>query len=82
MASRLPKNKLSKLIDLIDGVWSVHKVTLKQLQSGLGQLVLACRIMPMGRVFSRHLFLATRGVTLSSHCIRITRPLRSDFQVW
>lgn len=61
----LPDEKLKKLLDLVEGFCAVRKVTLRQMQSLLGLLVFACRIMPMGRVFSRRLSLATRGVTRS-----------------
>lgn len=38
--------------------------------------------MPMGRVFSRRLSLATRGISHPEHRIRITRPLKEDLGVW
>lgn len=56
MVFRLPRDKLSNLISLIDVFCSVHKVMLQQLQSLL--LVFAFRIM---------LSLATRGITRPSH---------------
>lgn len=64
MAFRLPQDKLSRLVNLVDGFCSVKKVTLAQLQSLLGRMVFASRIMPMGRVFSRRLSLATRGASV------------------
>ncbi|XP_075203963.1 uncharacterized protein LOC142310334 isoform X1 [Anomaloglossus baeobatrachus] len=53
MVFRLPPDKISKLLGLVKGFLAVSKVTLKQMQSLLGMLVFACRVMPMGRVFSR-----------------------------
>lgn len=82
MVFRLPQDKLDKLLGLIEGFFGVRKVTLQQMQSLLGLLVFACRIMPMGRVFSRRLSLSTRGVQLPGHRIRITRSLRADLGVW
>lgn len=41
-------DKLKKLLDLVDGFCAVRKMTLRQMQSLLGLLVFACRIMPMG----------------------------------
>ncbi|XP_069816798.1 uncharacterized protein [Dendropsophus ebraccatus] len=82
MVFRLPPDKLSRLADLIEGFCSVHKVTLRQMQSLLGLLVFACRVMPMGRVFSRRLSLATRGVKSPGHRIRLTRQLKLDLEVW
>lgn len=82
MIFRLPVDKLEKLKGQVQGFCSVKKVTLRQMQSLLGLLVFACRIMPMGRVFSRRLSLATRGISRPEHKIRITRPLRADLAVW
>lgn len=82
MVFRLPDDKLRKLLDLVEGFCAASKVTLRQMQSLLGLLVFACRIMPMGRVFSRRLSLATRGASRPDHRIRLTRPLRVDLGVW
>lgn len=82
MVFRLPEDKLRKLLDLVQGFCGVRKVTLRQMQSLLGSLVFACRIMPMGRVFSRRLSLATRGVQRPEHRIRLTKPLKADLAVW
>lgn len=82
MVFRLPADKLEKLLGLVNGFCAVRKVTLRQMQSLLGLLVFACRIMPMGRVFSRRLSLATRGVSRPGHFIRLTRSLKADLAVW
>ncbi|XP_069591473.1 uncharacterized protein [Ranitomeya imitator] len=82
MEFRLPKEKIDKLLDLISGCISVGKVTLTQMQSLLGSLNFACRVMPAGRIFSRRLMIATRGVKLCHHRMRITAHLRSDLNTW
>ncbi|KAM3912164.1 uncharacterized protein RB166_020655 [Leptodactylus fuscus] len=82
MVFRLPGDKLERLTDLLRGFLAVSKVTLKQMQSLLGLLVFTCRIMPMGRVFSRRLSLSTRGISSPYHRIRLTRSLKSDLSVW
>lgn len=82
MVFRLPADKLSKLVDMIDGFCSVRKVTLRQLQSLLGLMVFACRVLPMGRTFSRRLSLATRGASRPDHRIRLTKHLKGDLLVW
>lgn len=82
MVFRLPQDKLHKLSELIRGFCSVKRVTLRQMQSLLGLLVFACRIMPMGRVFSRRLSLATKGAIRPEHHIRLTRHLKADLGVW
>lgn len=82
MVFRLPADKLAKLMDLVNGFCAVRKVKLRQLQLLLGILVFACRIMPMGRVFSRRLSLATRGIARPEHHIRLTKSLKADLVVW
>ncbi|KAG8579422.1 hypothetical protein GDO81_010876 [Engystomops pustulosus] len=52
------------------------------MQSLLGLLVFACRVMPMGRVFSRRLSLATKGARHPEHRIRISAQLRAYLRVW
>lgn len=76
MVFRLPREKLEKLRDLIAGFLALKSVTLNT------SLVFACRVMPMGRVFSRRLSLATRGVLRAEHRIRLTRTLKDDLRVW
>ncbi|CAJ0941279.1 unnamed protein product [Ranitomeya imitator] len=82
MEFRLPQDKIAKLQELIAGCLAVGKVTLVQMQSLLGSLNFACKVMPMGRIFSRRLILATKGVKLPHHRIRITAQLRSDLIIW
>lgn len=77
MVFRLLEDKLRTLLDLVDSFCAGWKVTLHQMQSLLGLLVFACRMMPMGRVFSHHL-----SVSHPEHRIRLTRPLRADLCKW
>ncbi|KAM9324594.1 uncharacterized protein PAF06_000661 [Gastrophryne carolinensis] len=58
---RLPRDKIEDLVGGLEGALGVKKVTLVQLQSVLGKLNFACRVLPMGRVFTRRLSLATAG---------------------
>lgn len=81
MLFRLPQDKLDKLKGILEYVLLVKKVTLKQMQVLLGLLVFACRVMPMGLVFSHRLSLATKGVRSPSHHIRLTVPLKADLRV-
>lgn len=82
MVFRFPQEKLTRLLDLIEGFCAVRKVTLLQMQSILGLLVFACRVMPMGRVFSQRVSLATKGARSPGHRIRLTKPLKADLGVW
>ncbi|KAM4794908.1 uncharacterized protein WCC33_000060 [Rhinophrynus dorsalis] len=82
MVFRLPQDKLDALVSLVARVRASKKVTLRQLQTLMGHLVFACRVMPMGRPFCRRLSLATRGVRSPHHRIRVTKSIRDDLSVW
>ncbi|KAE8597129.1 hypothetical protein XENTR_v10016363 [Xenopus tropicalis] len=79
---RLPDDKLQRLKSTVAEITVAKKVTLRSMQSLLGLLVFACRIMPIARVFSRRLSLSTCGIKQPHHFIRITRQLREDLTVW
>ena len=82
MECRLPRDKVENLRMEIRGMVGQDKVQLRTLQSLLGKLNFACRIIPMGRVFCRRLSAATAGVRAPKHYIRLTRDLKADLQVW
>ncbi|KAM3929167.1 uncharacterized protein RB166_006956 [Leptodactylus fuscus] len=82
MECRLPEDKLRDLKRLVKQASRLKKLQLRQLQSLLGKLNFACRIMPMGRFFSRRLAAATAGVSVPSHYIRLGWELRGDLRVW
>ncbi|KAM8945646.1 uncharacterized protein RCH25_048954 [Pelodytes ibericus] len=79
---RLPMDKLIGLRADISAAMGLRKIRLQQLQSLLGKLNFACKIMPMGRVFNRRLAAATAGVSHPTHFIRLTPPLIADLAVW
>lgn len=59
-----------------------NKIRLRSLQSLLGKLNFACRIMPMGRIFCRHLASATSGVKAPHHFVRLSKAHKDDLRVW
>ena len=61
MECRLPLDKLEGLEAEICEMGGLRKVQLRALQSLLGKLNFACRILPMGRVFCRRLSASTAG---------------------
>ncbi|KAM9316824.1 uncharacterized protein PAF06_007914 [Gastrophryne carolinensis] len=79
---RLPLVKVRDLLQELQGALLVKKVTLRQLQSVLGKLNFVCKVLPMGRVFSRRLSLATAGVKEAHHFIRLTGGLKEDLRMW
>ncbi|KAM4690414.1 uncharacterized protein WCC33_017798 [Rhinophrynus dorsalis] len=76
---RLPKDKVERARAQVAWARQQEKVTL---QSLLGLLNFACRVIPMGRVFSRRLQLATVGVKKAHYKIRLSRQLKEDLSVW
>ncbi|XP_073518808.1 uncharacterized protein [Phyllobates terribilis] len=82
MECRLPAEKVVDLLELVSRVKRLHKITLRELQSLLGKLNFALRIMPMGRAFCRRLSLATAGAKSPHHFIRLRKELRDDLGIW
>ena len=82
MKIRLPADKLSKLVTLLDTFSKRKKVTLTELQSLIGYLNFACLVVSPGRAFLRRLIDLTRGVRKPHHYIRLTSEARSDIAAW
>lgn len=82
MEFRLPVDKLLRIKSLLEKLLSKQKTTLKELQSLLGLLVFTARVIPMGRVFSKRLYMASRGLKSPSAHMRLTRPLKKDLKIW
>lgn len=82
MECRLPEDKLLDLRESVRVVRQAKKVQLRQVQSLLGKLNFACRIITMGRVFCRRLAQATAGVSMPLHYLRLPQDVRADLLVW
>lgn len=78
----LPIDKLEDLKEVVAAAVGRSKIQLRELQSVLGKLNFACRIMLMGRVFCRSLAASTAGVTAPHHFVRLGREHRDDVKVW
>ena len=81
MIARLPQDKLDKIRCLLVTLSRRKKTTLKEIQSIVGLLNFACRVIVPGRAFLRRLINLTIGVQ-SSHHIRITSEARADLSTW
>lgn len=81
MEFRLPIDKVLHIQKLLAFVMSRMKVHLKILQSLLGLLAFASRIMPMGRVFSKLLYRAISGCSSQSHFVRVSSDIVADLKV-
>ena len=82
MTMSLPPEKLHTLREAIQAVLQAKKVTLKQLQSLLGLLNFACRVVAPGRAFCRRIIDSTVGVKKQHHKIRVTINMKHDLLVW
>ncbi|KAM3932738.1 uncharacterized protein RB166_005767 [Leptodactylus fuscus] len=82
MEFRLPESKIADLRHVVRLAGRRRKIMLRDLQSLLGKLNFACRVMPMGRVFNRRLAGATKGLSNPRHFVRLGRAQRDDLLVW
>ncbi|WAR30537.1 hypothetical protein MAR_033079, partial [Mya arenaria] len=82
LTAKLPADKVSLLRDLLKSFKHRKKVTLKELQSLLGHLNFACKVIKPGRCFLRRLYDLTIGVIKPHHHIRMTSETRADLALW
>ncbi|XP_060085027.1 uncharacterized protein LOC132564393, partial [Ylistrum balloti] len=82
MVARLPMDKLEKMRDCVKLFSRCRKVTLKELQSLIGLLNFACRVVLPGRPFLRRLIDLTCGLTKPHHHRRLSKEARADLAAW
>ncbi|XP_069131881.1 uncharacterized protein [Argopecten irradians] len=82
MVARLPMDKVFKARDLLATFLSRKKVTLRELQSLIGLLNFACKVISPGRIFLRRLINLTCGVQQPHHYVRSTRQAKADLRTW
>lgn len=80
MEFHLPIAKVHKICFLLEFVLSKKKVCLKLIQSLLGFLAFTSRVIPVGRIFPKTLYLAIAGITSPGHFVRITASVRDDLE--
>lgn len=81
MLARLPVDKVHKIIALLQSFLSKSKVSLKELQSLIGLLNFACRVVVPGRAFLRRLINLTIGLSKSYHHVRLSTEAKADLNV-
>ena len=81
MSARLPTDKLEKAIKLVGETLTKNKLRLVELQSVIGYLNFACRVVVPGRAFLRRLNLSI-GVVNQKHFVRINAQAKKDLQAW
>ena len=79
---RLPRDKVQELKSLI-ATWLQRKsCTKRDLQSLVGKLQHACKVVRPGRSFLRRMFELLRGTAKKQHFIRLNRSFHSDLRWW
>ena len=78
----LPDDKLSRCRRLLREAMTRKTMTLKELQSLLGHLNFACRVVVPGRAFLRRVYALTQKVQKHYHHVKITKEVRADFETW
>ena len=81
MELRLPEEKLKQLQEIV-AQWRGKKVYRKELQSIIGSLAHACKVVKPGCTFLRRLIDLLAVAKKPYHHIRLTRDARSDIEWW
>ncbi|WAR22977.1 LOW QUALITY PROTEIN: hypothetical protein MAR_036646, partial [Mya arenaria] len=79
LTASLPPDKVQLLRTLLE---VLKNVTLKQLQSLLGHLNFACKVIKPGRCFLRRLYDLTTGCAKPNHHIRLTSETKAVIALW
>ena len=80
LMAKLPQDKLDHLKLLVSKFMYCKKVSLQKLQSILGHLNFACKVIKPGRCFLRRLYNATKGHSNPSHLVKLTKECRADLK--
>ena len=82
MEAKLPDDKLTRLRSLVS-VWrSKTSCRLHDLQSLIGSLHIACKVVAPGRPFLRRMISLTRGLSNPSSFIRLGKEFHKDLDMW
>ena len=82
MEARLPRDKLDDALNLVTRFARRKKVTLRELQSLIGTLNFACKVIVPGRPFLRRLIDLTIGINRPNFHIRLNNEARLDLAAW
>ena len=78
----LLSDKLSRLSNKLNSWHTKQSTTLRELQSLIGTLNFACKVIASGRAFLQRIINLTRGVSKPHHHIRLTKGFRDDILMW
>ena len=82
MEARLPLDKLIRAKQALQQWLHRKSATLKELQSLIGTLQFACRVVAPGRVFLQRIISLTKGITNSRWHIKLNGEFRKDISMW
>ena len=82
MEARLPGDKVERIKTALQDFQSKRSTTLQELQSLIGTLNFACKVIPPGRPFLQRIIGLTRGVKKPHHQIKLTTGFYKDIQMW
>ena len=82
MEARLPEDKVERIKTALSTFQSQRSTTLRELQSLIGTLNFACKVIPPGRPFLQRIIQLTRGVKQPHHHIKLTAGFHKDIDMW
>ena len=82
MSLWLPAEKLTKLRLVVANWLGRRFCTLKELESLLGELQHACKVVRPGRTFMRHMFELMQGARKGQRFLRLNSAFKSDLAWW
>ena len=82
MQARLPPDKIEKILASFGDFEKKKSCTLKQLQSLIGTLNFACKVVPPGRPFLQCMIALTRNASKQHHHIKLNAGFFQDLHMW
>ena len=82
MEARLPQDKLIRINQSLNSFKNRRSVRLVELQSLIGTLHFACKVVVPGRTFLQRAINLTRGVPSRFHHIRLNKEFFKDLAMW
>jgi len=82
MQAKLPMDKLNKCRQLLNHHSNTRRVTLKQIQSLIGTLQFATKVIFPGRAFLRRIINLTIGIKKPHHHITLNNEAQQDITCW
>ena len=82
MEARLPADKIERLRAAFDLFQDKRACTLKELQSIIGTLNFACKVIPPGRPFLQRMIELTRNISKPHHHIKLNAGFFKDLEMW